>query len=95
MEIHLWPVYVARHSPDERRHFLSVLSQDPDTSASLSLGSNAMQVTSRLPWQLSVTCVTDTDRQQATGEGSPRPPYAVAQAIIFWSLDVLSRSLRL
>ena len=26
MEIHLWPVYVARHSPDETRHFLSVLS---------------------------------------------------------------------
>ena len=26
MEIHLWPVYVARHSPDETPHFLSVLS---------------------------------------------------------------------
>ena len=51
MEIHLWPVYVARHSPDESRHFLSVLSQDPDTSASSSLGSNAMQVTPFLPSQ--------------------------------------------
>ena len=55
MEIHLWPVYVARQSPDESRHFLSVLSRDPDTSTSLSLGSNAMQVTQLLPWQLSVT----------------------------------------
>ena len=55
IEIHLWPLYVARHSPDESRHFLSVLSQDPDTSMSSSLGSNAMQDTALLPWQLSVT----------------------------------------
>ena len=55
MEIHLWPVYVARQSPDESRHFLSVLSQDPDTSTSLSFGSKAMQDIGSLPWQLSVT----------------------------------------
>ena len=60
MEIHLWPVYVARHSPDETRHFLSVLSKDPDTSMSLSLGSNAMHVTPSLPSQHVSYIVTDT-----------------------------------
>ena len=52
--MYLWPVKVAWHSPEGKCQVLMVLSQDPDTSVSLSPGLNATEDTQLLSCEMSV-----------------------------------------
>ena len=47
--MYLWPLKVAWHSPEGKCQILMVLSRDPDTRMSLSLGWNATEFTQSLP----------------------------------------------
>ena len=53
-KMYLWPVKVAWHSPEGKCQVLMVLSQDPDTSVSLSPGLNATEDTVLLSCEMSV-----------------------------------------
>ena len=53
-KMYLWPVKVAWHSPEGKCQILMVLSQDPDTSVSLSPGLNATEDTALLSCEMSV-----------------------------------------
>ena len=49
LKMYLCPLKVALHSPEGTCHILMVLSYDPDTRVSLSLGWNATEDTVLLP----------------------------------------------
>ena len=53
-KMYLWPLKVAWHSPEGKCQILIVLSQDPDTSVSLSPGLNATEDTLPLSCEMSV-----------------------------------------
>ena len=55
LKVYLCPSKVAWHLPEGKCQTLMLLSHDPDTRMSLSRGLNAMELTGRLPCQISVT----------------------------------------
>jgi hypothetical protein len=58
LKVYLCPSKVAWHLPEGKCQTLMLLSHDPDTRVSLSRGLNAMELTGRLPCQMSSYIIT-------------------------------------